>query len=153
MEEAQPGLSLGLLSEKMVIALGRAVRGEPQGGADEEVFRAARDLFHLMRSDEVVVVGRSPAARMFNDVGYYDALHVVEHEAHDGGAEQVAQEYEELLTRLIEGRAHEDDLEHLKSLRRLFVEVGEMTLARAHDISRASEEVTWRPAARPTSRF
>src|SRR5438874_1346627 len=150
MDESQSHLSLGLLAERMVLALGRAVRGEDPVGSDETVLKAARDLFHLMRSDDLIVAGRGPAARMFNDASYYDALHVVESEANGEGAEQVAEEYEALLTKVLDRSVGENDLDDLKTLRRVFSEVGEMTLARAYDASRASEDMTWHPARPPT---
>jgi len=146
-------LSAGLLAEKMVLALGRVLRSDPLTDEDKRVLASARDLFETMTSRDVLVFGPR-ASRMLDDGSYFDALEVVEVQANGDELEERLNRYAELLKKLADGHdptnAEQDDV---RSLRELFTEVGETTLARANEASRAPEDATWRPTKQATSLF
>jgi hypothetical protein len=148
-------LSAGLLAERMVLALGRVLREnleDPVTDEDKMVLAKARDIFQTMASRDVLVFGPR-ASRMLDDGSYFDALDVVELEAGDE-VEERATKYAEVLDKLVNGigptEAEKDDV---RSLRRLFLEMGETTLARMNEASRAPQDVTWRPTKQPTLYF
>jgi hypothetical protein len=61
--------------------------------------------------------------------------------------------YVDLLEKLINSEISEEEREELTSLRDLFVEVGEMTLSRANELSRTRQDPSWRPMRLATLRF
>ena len=151
-EELSGVLSLGLLAEGAVMALGRVIRSEPLRYEDLRVVADARRLFELMATEDVLVV-ETLEDQMLTDESSLDALRVVELQEGDGLHDR-AQRYVELLQKVIDGSIEEkEERSELESLRALFVEVGEATLSRANELSRAYQEPSWRPAYPATSRF
>jgi hypothetical protein len=146
-------LSAGLLAEKMVLALGRVLRGEELNSGDRQVLAQARDLFEAMVSNDVFVTN-SGTLRMLDDGSYFDALHVVELQTSQGGLEERLREYADILRRIAEGaQLSDDDQQLVSALRGLFSTMGEKTLARAYEASRTTEDVTWRPTRQAISHF
>jgi hypothetical protein len=138
-------LSAGLLAERMVLTLGRVLRGEDLKDSERAVLRDSHELFAAMTSHDVFVVSPS-ASRMLDEGSYFDALQVVERQAADHPLEELLDRYTGVLAKLGAGDALADERERatVESLRSLFVIVGERSLARAYEASRAPEEVTWR---------
>jgi hypothetical protein len=144
-------LSLGLLAESAVMALGRAIRSEPLRDEDVRALEQAQQLFALMATQDVVVVDAFDNT-MLTDESYLDAVRVVELREDDGELQERAARYVELIRSALDGDVAgiEDEL---ANLRELFAAVGEATLTRANEISRASQESSWRPAHQLISRF
>src|SRR6266404_527154 len=92
-------LSAGLLAEKMVLALGRVLRGEALIDADRHVLAQARDLFEAMVSQDVFV-SSSGTRRMLDNGSYLDALQVVELQTTGGALEERLREYADVLRRI-----------------------------------------------------
>jgi len=90
--------------------------------------------------------------QILTDAGYLDALHVVELQAGDDLHER-ASRYTTLLTRAVDGQLSDDERGELAGLRDLLISVGEATLSRANELSRAYPEPSWRPVLHATSRF
>jgi hypothetical protein len=127
----------------MVLALGRVLRSEPLTADDVRVLTQARDLFETMTSQDVLVFGPR-ASRMLDDGSYFDALQVVELQTSGIALEERLNRYAEVLRKLADGvNPVEADHEVIAALRALFSTVGEKTLARAYEASRAPEDVTW----------
>jgi hypothetical protein len=146
LEEAQ---MLGRLSDEMVFSLGRVLRDE-LNDEDLEVLARAAELFEQLGSDEASLGPESPGA-MFRQSSYLDALQVVEHRVEgEDEIEGYTRHLAELLRRVIERRgAREEESPVLESLRDVFVEVGEATLARAGDLS-LPQTAHWPPARQAT---
>jgi hypothetical protein len=151
-EELSGVLSLGLLSERMVLALGRAMNGNDLTEDDLDAIAAARRLFERMTEEDVIVI-EGPEDRMLNDESYLDALHVVQLQTGGAEIEPAVRRYVDLLEKLINDQISEEQREELTSLRDLFVEVGEMTLSRANELSRTRQDPSWRPMRLATLRF
>jgi len=133
--------ALGRLAEQMVFTLGRVVREEDLQPEDTAVLEAARKLFEVMASEDVIVIDVADK-RMLNDESYLDALRVFEHPGQD--VEEQAKRYVDLLTKAASGDVTDEERNELSALRELFVEVGETTLARANDLSRSpGQEPSW----------
>jgi hypothetical protein len=150
-EELSGLLSLGLLAEGAIRALGRVTRNEPLAEGDERILHDALRLFERMAEEEVVVV-RAVADQMLTDDSYLDALRVVELAAGNDLQER-AKRYAELLGRAVDGGVTDEERAELADLRDLFVSVGETTLSRANELSRAYPEPSWRPVLQTTSLF
>jgi hypothetical protein len=137
-------LSLGLLSERMVLALGRVGRSEELTEEDRQAIQRATELFELMTTRDVIVVGAT-VNRMLSDASYIDALEALQGQTDGGDIEDYAERYSELLRKVLAGEAGEDERAELEALRNLFVEVGLTTLSRANEISRTRQESPWLP--------
>lgn len=146
-------LSAGLLAEKMVLALGRVLRTEPLTEDDKRVLRQARDLFQTMASQDVLIFG-SGGRRMLDDGSYFEALQVVELQSEGAELGERLSNYADVLQKLADGvplSTEEQDV--VRSLRTLFSQVGEATLARAYEASRAPEDSAWLPTKQATLSF
>jgi hypothetical protein len=140
-DELEGVFALGRLAEQMVFTLGRVVRGEELRPEDKTVLEAARQLFELMATEDVIVLDVA-GDRMLNDESYLDALRVFEHPGED--VEEQAKRYVELLTKAANGGITREERDELSALRDLFAEVGEATLARANELRRPRQEPSWR---------
>jgi hypothetical protein len=149
-DELEGVFALGRLAEQMVFTLGRVVRQEELLPDDEAVLEAARQLFELMATEDVIVINVA-GNRMINDDSYLDALHVFERTGED--VEARADRYVELLSKAANGTVTSEEREELSALRELFAEVGEATLARANDLSRPHQEPSWQLMRPATLRF
>jgi hypothetical protein len=143
-EELSGVLSLGLLSERIVLTLGRALRDEKLSDDDRQALDSARRLFELMTNEDVIVID-SLEDRMLTDESYLDALHVVQMQAPGSEIEESARRYLDILQSLIDGHVTPEERDDVTALRELFVEVGETALSRANDLSRTPQEHSWRP--------
>jgi hypothetical protein len=105
-----------------------------------------------MTEQDVIVIDQAED-RMLNDESYLDAIRVVQLQANGGEIEEHAKRYLSLLEKAKDGSANDEERQGLASLRELFAEVGETTLARASDLSRARQEPTWQLMRPPISSF
>lgn len=151
-DELEGVLSLGRLADRMVFALGRAIRGEALDVSDLPLLERAKQLFELMASEDVIVVDHHHD-RMLNDASYLDALQVVELSLEGADVEDFAQRLVTLLNQVVAGNVTDNEREALVALRELFSEVGEATLARAGELSRPRQETSWQLMRPATSRF
>lgn len=151
-DELAGAISLGVLAERMVLALGRAVRGDNLLPNDTAVLEDAKRLFELMTESDVIVID-SLVNRMLTDESYLDALRVVRLDSGDNEIEASARRYVELLGRVLDGTIEEQERDELARLRNLFVHVGEKTLSRANELSRTRQESSWQPMQQPILRF
>lgn len=149
-DELEGVFALGRLAEQMVFTLGRIVRQEDLLPDDEAVLEAARQLFKLMATEDVIVINVA-GSRMINDDSYLDALQVFERTGED--VEAQANRYVDLLAKAANGPVTQEEREELSALRELFAEVGETTLARANDLSRPRQEPSWQLMRPATLRF
>jgi hypothetical protein len=147
--ELEGTLALGRLAEQMVFSLGRVVRNEPLRPEDRKTLDVARRLFELMLQEDVIVA-EAEGDTMLSDESYLDAVHVFEHRG--GDLEVRAQQYAELLSKAVAGALSQGERAELTSLRELFIEIGETTLARANELSRPHQEPAWRLMRPATSR-
>jgi hypothetical protein len=152
-DELGGALALGRLAEEMVFTLGRVLRSEALRPDDARVLEMGQKLFELMAAEQVVVVDGSDDRMLSND-SYFDALHVVEHQTQGRDVEEQARRYAELLHKIANNESLSDDeLAQLASMRELFSEVGETTLAHASELSRPRQEPSWQLMRPATSRF
>ncbi len=150
-DELEGVLNLGRLADKMVFALGRALRSEELRPDDVLACERARQLFELMTREDVIVLD-SAHDRMLNDESYLDALHVVELRAH-GELEDVARRYVELLERLATEGVSDEERADLTAMRELFIELGEATISHANELSRPRQEPSWPQTRHAISHF
>lgn len=138
---------LGDLADDTVVSLGRVLRDEALSEKDELALRRVRDLFDLMTSHDVIVVGTSVGRMLGDERSYLDALRVVEREAKGGSIEDYARNVVATLDTVLATQpeaAHQDLSEQLEKVRAFFVGMGERSLARTDELSRSRQESPWR---------
>ena len=134
-EQLTNAVSLGVLAEEMVLAVGHAVARRPLDEHDTEVLRTGQQLLSAIASTTLTVVPTPGPRRMNTDAAYLEAFRAVRLEAPG----ERAQDYLNSLCAVIEktasgGDISDSDIEVLRRVQDLFARVGEMSLVRAGDL-------------------
>ena len=149
-EEFGEVISLGLLAERVVLALGRAARSEPLASEDGRALETAAELFDLARQDEVL----EPIAisgRMLTNASYLEALRAVQRHGNVAEVEQELRRDADRLHALAGGTSDGIEGDEILALRERFAEIGESAVARANELRRAQQEFEWRPTPQAIS--
>jgi hypothetical protein len=144
--EVAGAVSLGLLSEDVVLSAGRVLRKEALEPSDYEALRNGKALLERLGSKAIggAVVPPGPR-RIDSDESDLDVYRAVRIQSPNEPARDLLSRLADLLDRAIGGRLSSDDDTGILFTRELFTRVGQLTLARTDDLfDRArTEQLEW----------
>jgi hypothetical protein len=147
LQELPGTVAAGLQAGEVVLAIDRAMNGEPPGEIETGALLAGEALLRHLADPEVPVAGRSREAQhlMGADTAL-DAIEVVNAEATGEDFNHFATELADVLHRAAENSSTSDDTRLLKIALRVFFHLGDLKLARVNALLRTPEEpLTWQP--------
>jgi len=149
-EEISNVLALGLLSEEMVLVVGRVLRKEPLSERDRRVVEDAKRLFQALRTESVLPTDPRMRRLPFNDA-YREALNAVKVRVPDTDEVEAAAYLVELLNAVLAGSLDPAQASRLEQLRGIFTDLGKAMLLRATTLSRTRQEPgRWNPTPAPS---
>jgi hypothetical protein len=139
-------VSLGLLAEGVVLALGRASRREELGSTDRDALSGASVLFGDIAANRVSITGPRGASGL-PKLAYSDAIRAAEMYAPDETAQVLAARIVSLIDAVLANGLTEQQEAEVARLREMFVALGKATLTHASQLSRERRgSYSWRPS-------
>lgn len=150
LREVAGAVSLGLLSEDLVLSVGRLLRKDPLEAADYQALQFGKSLMERLGSQSRGALVASGTSRIDTDESDLDVYRAVRIQSPNEPARELLNRFAGLLDRAIRGELSPDDEPTVILIRQLFARVGELTLARTDDLFERSrmEHLEWMGTAR-----
>jgi len=135
LQEMTGAVSLGVLAEEMVLAVGKLRREESLAARDLDTITGGEQLLQRLSSDTPSVLSPVGIRHMGSEAALLDVFRAVRLRAPDQPVREFLRKLAEPLGRAARSEALQpSDRELLPEIQALFVQIGELTLARTNDL-------------------
>lgn len=140
LEELAGPISMGLLAEEVVLAVGMAMRDEELGHRERRAIEHAQAFLRGLSSTTNDIIGPAVLRQMDSDQTYMDAFRAIKLHAPDQPFREYLEKVEQVLGKALEGKLETNDQSLCLDAQRLFLRVGEIQLARTSGFFERSKE-------------
>lgn len=144
-DELTGAVSLGLLSQDVVLAIGRVRRAEPLTDSDSHSLRGGKFLLDRLASDAPSLVQSEHPRQMQDDVADREVFRAVRIQSPDEPAREFLARLALVLDHALVGTLAVDEADTIKIAQNLFAQVGDLALTRTNDLFERShsEQFQW----------